>query len=86
MGKSKIDPEKFHLALRAWSKKKGIPIVEISRRMGVHANSVYCYARKRKGHPNVVPTLGKAAEIAAVLRITLDELAQGPDGEGLRDE
>lgn len=86
MAKKKIDPEKFHLALLAWSKKKGIPLRRIAEKMGVHPNSIYYYTKTRPDRTNVLPGLGKAAEIADVLHITLDELAKGPDGEGLRDE
>lgn len=83
MEKSRINPEKFGLALTAWSREKEIPLREIASQMGVHPNSIYVYTKSRKHVPNVLPRIDRAAEIADVLGITVDELARGPHGEGL---
>lgn len=83
---AKFDPEKFHLALKAWCKEKKKPLRVVAKEMGLHPNSVYMYTKPRPDGPRVIPRLDRAAEIADVLEITLDELARGPFGEGLRDE
>lgn len=82
----KYDPEKFHLALKAWCKQKKKPLRVLAQEMGLHPNSVYVYTKQCHGMPRVLPGLDRAAEIANVLEINLDELASGPFGEGLRDE
>lgn len=86
MAKNRIDPEKFGAALKAWSKKKKIPITQIAARMHQRPNNLYAYTKTRYGKPNIQPTLGRFAEIAEILDISLDQLAKGPCGEGLRDD
>lgn len=83
---AKFDPEKFHLALRAWCRLKRISIAFVAKEMGLHPSSVYMYTNPRPKAARVIPRLDRAAEIADVLGITLDELACGPSGEGLRDD
>lgn len=86
MKRPKIDPERFGPALKAWSIKKCIPLCQIAHRLNQHPNNIYSYTKNRpQGLPPVHPTLGRLVEIAEVLGITLDELARGPHGEGLRD-
>lgn len=84
--KGKIDPEKFGAALKAWSKKKKIPLTKIAERMHQHPNNLYAYTKTHYGRPNILPTMGRLVEIADILEISLDQLARGPFGEGLRDE
>jgi len=86
MKKGKIDPSKFGLALKAWSKQKKIPLVKIAERLHQHPNNLYAYTKASYGRQNTMPNLGNAIEIAEVLGITLDQLLRGPFGEGLRDE
>lgn len=83
---AKFDPDKFHLALLAWCKLKKMPLKVLAEKMRLHQNSIYMYTKPRPNAPRVIPRLDRAAEIADVLEITLDELARGPFGEGLRDE
>lgn len=81
---AKIDPYKFPLALLAWCKEKNTTQYQIAKKIGIPCENLYVYTR-RKEVPNI-PSLARAAEIADALGITIDQLAQGPNGEGLRDE
>ncbi len=83
---AKFDPEKFHLALISWCELRKKSIAELAREMGLHPNSLYMYTKPRPDGPRVIPRLDRAAEIADALEITLDKLARGPFGEGLRDD
>lgn len=86
MERPKIDPEKFGLALTAWSIEKSMPLRQIAFALEVSPNSLYCYTKTRQDAPNVLPRIDRAAEIADALGITLDELARGPHGEGLQHD
>lgn len=82
---AKIDPDKFGLALMAWSEQKEIPLRKIAFALGLSPNSIYTYTQTRRNRPNVTPNLYRAKEIADVLGITLEQLPQGPHGEGLSE-
>ena len=86
MAKNRIDPEKFGAALKAWCDVKKITLVDVADGIGVHRNAVYSYTKSRKDAPPVIPNLLRAAEIAEFLGLTIDKLARGPFGEGLRNE
>lgn len=86
MAKNRIDPDKFGAALKAWSKKRKIPLKQIAERMHQHQNNIYAYTKERPGQTKIHPTLGRFIEIAEILEVSLDQLAKGPCGEGLRDE
>lgn len=79
---AKIDPEKFGRALVAWCRKKNMTQYQLAKKIGVPGENLYIYTRRRM----ILPSLARAVDIADALGITIDQLAQGPNGEGLRDE
>lgn len=83
---AEIDPAKFRFALRAWCKEKKITQYAIAEKIGIPTPSMYAYTKRYRVKAYITPRLDRAVKIAEALGITIDELARGPHGEGLRDE
>lgn len=84
---TEFDPDKFYDALKAWCELRGISMRGLALKLGMHPNSIHCYGKRSRktGKKKIEPGLYKAAKMADALGITLDQLAAGPYGEGLRD-